>query len=315
MTNGSVDRAGMWERDLISVIVPHFNQPDELRRCLTSLVGQSAPGHRAEFIVVDNGSREMPHGVVADFPGVRLAQEPEKGPGPARNHGVTLAQGAILAFIDSDCVAAPGWLAAIAARLADPGAKVLGGDVQILHGDDARATGLECFEAEFGYRMEHYIKAQNFTGTGNMAMQRAVFDRVGGFAGIGVAEDRDWGQRAFGQGIRITWVPEMIAYHPARTTFAELARKWDRHTAHDFETIIARPLGRGRWVLRTVAMVLSPIAQMPRVLASRRIKGGMTGKAKAIAVLVRIRLYRACLMAPLIFARDASRLTARWRKG
>lgn len=305
----------MWERDMISVVVPHFNQPDELRRCLASLAGQEAPGHRTEIIVVDNGSHAMPHGVVAGFPGVRLAQELEKGPGPARNHGVTLARGAILAFIDADCVAAPGWLAAIAARLADPSVQVLGGDVQILHGDDARPTGLECFEAEFGYRMEHYIRGQNFTGTGNLAMRRAVFDLVGGFAGIGLAEDRDWGQRAFAKGISITWAPDMVARHPARTTFAELARKWDRHTAHDFETIIARPLGRLRWLLRTVAMVLSPIAQTPRVLASRRIRGGMTGKAKAIGVLVRIRLYRAGLMLPLLFARDASRLTARWRKG
>lgn len=299
----------------LSVIIPHFNQPEELRRCLVSLTGQVVRGHGVELIVVDNGSTGMPAAVVADFPGVRLVQELIKGPGPARNHGVTQARGAILAFIDSDCVAAPGWLQAIANRFADPAVQVLGGDVQILHRDDTRPTAIECFEAEFGYRMEHYIKGQNFTGTGNLAMRRAVFDLVGGFAGIGVAEDRDWGQRAFAKGVRITWVPEMVAYHPARTTFDELARKWDRHTAHDFETIITRPLGRLRWIARTLAMVLSPLAQAPRVLASRRIKGGLGGRFKALAVLVRIRLYRARLMVPLIFARNASRLSARWRKG
>ncbi|HQY44492.1 MAG TPA: glycosyltransferase [Paracoccaceae bacterium] len=315
MTNQKTEMAGNGERDLVSVILPHFNQPAELRRCLASLVGQGAPGCRAEYIVVDNGSAQMPNAVVADFPGVRLVQELTKGPGPARNHGVTLAKGAILAFIDADCVAAPGWIQAITGNLTDPAVQVLGGDVQILHQDTTRPTGIECFEAEFGYRMEHYIKGQNFTGTGNLAMRRAVFDRVGGFAGIGVAEDRDWGQRAFAKGIRITWVPEMVAFHPARTTFAELARKWDRHTAHDFEVILAKPLGRLRWTLRTGAMILSPLAQIPRVLASRRIKGGVMGKLKALAVLTRIRLYRARLMVPLIFARDASRLSARWRKG
>ncbi len=299
----------------MSVVIPHFNQPEELRRCLIALTGQVMQNHAVELIIVDNGSREMPVAVVAAFPGVRLVQELTKGPGPARNHGVTLARGAILAFIDADCVAGPGWLQAIADRFADPGVQVLGGDVRILHRDDGSPTGIECFEAEFGYRMEHYIKGQNFTGTGNLAMRRAVFDLVGGFAGIGVAEDRDWGQRAFARGVRITWAPEMVAYHPARTTFAELARKWDRHTAHDFEVILAKPLGRLRWILRAGAMVLSPVAQVPRVLASRRIKGGVPGKLKALAVLTRIRLYRARLMVPLIFARDASRLSARWRKG
>lgn len=303
------DRAGV-----ISVIIPHFNQPDMLARCLAALTGTEG-GHTVEIIVVDNGSHEMPEATVARFPGVRLAREATPGPGPARNHGVTLATGAILAFIDADCVAGPGWLAAIAQRMEGPETQVLGGDVRILLADTARPTALECFEAEFGYRMEHYIRREHFTGTGNLALRRAVFDRVGGFAGLGVAEDRDWGQRAHAQGIAITWAPELVAFHPARATFAELARKWDRHTAHDFEKIIARPMGRLRWIARTAAMVLSPLAQTPRTLRSSRIPGGLRGRLLALAVLFRIRLYRARLMVPLIFARDASRLSARWRKG
>lgn len=315
MADEKTDRAG-GQAGLISVIIPHFNQPEELRRCLGSLAGQVAEVPAVEIIVVDNGSREMPHAVVADFPGVQLTQELAKGPGPARNHGVTLAQGATLAFIDADCVAGAGWLAAIVRRFAaDPATLILGGDVQILQVDPDRPTAIEAFESEFGYRMEHYIKGQNFTGTGNLAMRRAVFDRVGGFAGIGVAEDRDWGQRAHAQGLSITWAPEMVAYHPARQTFDELARKWDRHTAHDFETAMARPLGRLKWIARTVAVAGSPIAQAPRVLRSPRIRGGLRGRILALAVLARIRLYRARLMVPLIFARDASRLSARWRKG
>jgi cellulose synthase/poly-beta-1,6-N-acetylglucosamine synthase-like glycosyltransferase len=294
---------------MISVVIPHFNQPTELRRCLTSLQGQAAGGHDVEIVVVDNGSREMPEAVVAEFSGVRLVQELAKGPGPARNFGVTLTGGEILAFID------PSWLSAIAAQFAaDAKVVVLGGDVQILHEDPARPTGIEAFESEFGYRMEHYIKGQNFTGTGNLAMRREIFDKVGGFAGIGVAEDRDWGQRATALGVKITWVPEMLAFHPARRSFDELARKWDRHTAHDFDTMIARPLGRVKWIARTAAMVLSPLAQVPRVLGSGRVKGGLRGKLLALVVLARIRLYRARLMVPLIFARDASRLSARWRQ-
>lgn len=299
---------------MISVIIPHFNQPALLRRCLDALMPEAGP-LGAEVIVVDNGSREMPQAVVDSFAGVRLVQEATPGPGPARNHGVALSHGQILAFIDADCVPAPGWLAAIDRLFADPSVQVLGGDVQILHADPARPTAIECYEAEFGYRMEHYIRSQNFTGTGNLAMRRAAFDRVGGFAGIGVAEDRDWGQRAHAQGIAITWAPAMLAYHPAREDFAELTRKWDRHTAHDFEMFLTRRAGRAKWAARTLAVAVSPVAHAPRVLASDRIRGGTRGKLLALAVLTRIRLYRARLMAPLIFARDAKRLSARWRKG
>ena len=299
---------------MISVIIPHFNQPEFLARCLASVCGQAAGAHSVEIIVVDNGSRQLPQAIVARFPGVQLAQEPTSGPGPARNCGVALSRGEILAFIDTDCVAAADWLAAIARRFdSDPRAMILGGDVQILHVDPARPTFNEAYEAEFSFRNQHYIAKQSFAVTANLAMRRAVFEAVGGFGGIGIAEDRDWGQRASAKGYPTLWEPAMRADHPARSGFTELARKWDRHTAHDFETIVARPLGRLRWVLRTAAMVASPFAAIPRVLRSGRIKGGAVGKLMALVILVRIRLYRARSMVPLIFARDASRLSGRWR--
>lgn len=307
------EEAGQSRDAAVSVIIPHFNQPEMLDRCLASLAGGEGPA-AAEIIVVDNGSRELPEAVVARHPGVRLDLETTPGPGPARNRGAALARGDILAFIDADCVAGEGWIAAIAGRFGrDPQAMILGGDVRILHADPARPTAIEAYESEFAYRMEHYIRRQNFTGTGNLAVRRAVFEAVGGFAGIGVAEDRDWGQRAHAKGYRTLWEPAMLAYHPARHSFAELARKWDRHTAHDFEKVLARPFGRLRWAARTVAVAGSPALQVPRVLRSPRIGGGVAGRLKALAILARIRLYRARLMAPLVFARDASHLAARWR--
>jgi glycosyltransferase involved in cell wall biosynthesis len=288
-----------------------MNQEADLDRCLTALMPQaSAAG--AEVIVVDNGSAAMPQAVTT-WHGVRLAREETPGPGPARNHGVTLASGDVLAFIDADCVPGEGWLAAIG-RAIGREAEILGGDVRILHADPARPTVWEAYESEFAYRMEHYIKRQGFTGTGNLAVTRAVWDDVGPFAGIGVAEDRDWGQRATAAGHAIAWVPDMVAYHPARSSFAELARKWDRHTAHDFEMWRARRFGRALWAARSAAMAVSPLAAMPRVLRSGRIGGGMGGRLRALGGLAAIRAWRARRMAGLIFAPSAERLGERWRK-
>ncbi|MCX7889428.1 MAG: glycosyltransferase [Rhodobacteraceae bacterium] len=298
---------------MISVVIPHFNQPSQLAGCLASLVPQAAGGHEVEIIVVDNGSREMPVEVVARFPRVRLLHEALSGPGPARNAGIAAAAGDILAFIDADMVAAPGWLAAIAGRFRDPAAGILGGDVQILLRNPAAPTALECYEAEYSFRMEHYIARQGFTGTGNLAVRRAVLDDVGPFAGIGVAEDRDWGRRATAKGHRILWAPEMLALHPARESFAELARKWDRQTAHDFAFGVTGWRGRARWIAKMLAMPLSPLAGIPRILRSRRIPGGLRGRLKAFAVLARIRLYRARLMAGLAFAGNAGNMADRWR--
>ena len=298
---------------MISVVIPHMNQPAELDRCLLALVPQ-AQSAGAEIIVIDNGSAEMPTAVVDRHPGVTLSREAEPGPGPARNHGVGLARGDVLAFIDADCVPSEGWLVAIG-RAIGRDAEILGGDVRILHRDFARPTIWEAYESEFGYRMEHYIKRQGFTGTGNLAVTRRVLDEVGPFAGIGVAEDRDWGQRARARGQRIAWVPDMVAYHPARQSFGELARKWDRHTAHDFDIYRARRFGRVLWAGRTAAMAVSPAASLPRVLRSDRIGGGMAGKLRALGGLTAIRAYRARRMAELVFAPSGEHLQAKWRAG
>ncbi len=284
----------------VTVVVPHLNQEEALGRCLASLAAQEA-APAFEVVVVDNGSRRPPEETVAAHPFARLAAEAEPGPGPARNRGAALARGATLAFIDADCRAHPRWLAAIRARLAAGGADILGGDVRIPR-EGARATALEAYESVFAYRMERYITEQGFTGTGNLACPRAVFERVGPFAGIGVAEDRDWGRRASALGLATVYVPEMVVWHPARRSFAEYFAKIDRQMAHDHAELPPGLAPRARWAAKAVALALSPPAMLPRILCEDRIAGARE-RALAFAAMARIRLYRARVMLALLAGR------------
>ena len=294
----------------ISVIIPHLNQPEFLTRCLASLAAGQRPPE--EIFVVDNGSRALPTVVCAAHPGVTLLQEPTPGPGPARNLGIAAAKGEILAFIDADCLADPGWLAAAEAAMADPAAMILGGDVRIAYADPSRLTALEAYESIYAYRMDRYIAKEGFTGTGNLVVRREVLAKVGTFAGIGVAEDRDWGQRATALGFAIRYVPGMKVYHPARQTFVELCQKWDRQTAHDY--VKAALEGRRlRFAAKTLAMCVSSLAEAPRILASNRIVGPRN-RCLAFLTLARIRLYRTRKMAHLLAGGDPEKLSSRWNR-
>jgi glycosyltransferase involved in cell wall biosynthesis len=295
---------------LISVVIPHFNQENHLRIGLERLHAQVGCGAEVELIVVDNASRRLPEAIVAAFPGVTLLSETTPGPGPARNTGAARAKGDVLAFIDADCHAEPGWLAAIEAHFRDPAAQVAGGDVRVGYADPARPTFIEPYEAIYSYRNRDYI-AKGFSGTGNLAMRSAILTHVGPFAGIGVAEDRDWGLRAGALGYRTVYLPKMIVYHPARDSFRELTRKWDRHTAHDFADWKRKPLGRTRWLLRALAMAASPLAEIPTVLTSRRVSGGRE-RLLAFMCLCAIRLYRTrAMLGVMLRGDDAGR--AAWR--
>ena len=280
---------------LISVVIPHFNQEDHLRTCLTQMRGQQGCRAQVEILVVDNGSRRSPEAVTAAFPGVRLLSETTPGPGPARNLGASEAKGDVLAFIDADCHADPGWLAAIETAFADPATQIIGGDVRVGYAVPGQPSFIEPYEAIYSYRNHEHI-AEGYSGTGNLATRPEVLRHVGPFAGIGTAEDRDWGLRAGALGYRTRYVAEMIVYHPARASLSELTQKWDRHIAHD-DLHRARTLaGTTKWLLKTVALLVSPLAEIPTILTSPRISGGK-GRALAFACLCLIRGYRSYAMA------------------
>ncbi len=280
----------------VSVIIPHLNQFEALSVCLTSLAAQSYPAALVEILVVDNGSIHSCESVTRQFDGIRLLMETEPGPGPARNRGIAAASHALLAFIDADCRADPDWLAtAVAALETNDSTGVVGGDVRIDAVSSTRLTPIEAYESVFAFRQRMYIARDHFSGTGNLAMRRVVFEQVGPFAGIGIAEDRDWGQRATAQGFPPRYAGNMKVFHPARLRFGDLCEKWRRHIAHDLETHRMTGKSNWRWRLKSAAMIASVVPHAAMLLTSGRLTG-FGNRLKGVRILAKIRQFRAVEM-------------------
>lgn len=298
-----------------SVVIPHFEQPDWLERTLESLrAQQGAPDF--EVIVVDNGSSELPTAVCDRFPEVRLLLETTKGPGPARNRGALEARAPVILFIDSDCVAAPDWMAIIDRRIRSmPETGIFCGDVSILPNDPDAMSAIECYEELFSYRPELMIRRFRFAPTCNLAVRTEVFRAVGPFIpGLLISEDVDWGRRATAAGHEIAFIPEMRIATPARETFAELFRRWDRQVGQQHAEMMQAPFGRLRWALKTFAMPFSPLAEVPGVFTSPRLPG-FAERWRAFHCLVRTRLWRTGRMVQLMIgAIDAEWLAGAWRR-
>lgn len=97
----------------VSVVIPTYNEENNLGECLGSLMRQTHPDY--EVIVVDDGSND--HTVdIADSFGVKVLHERHQGPGLARNKGVVAASGDVFCFLDADMTFAPDFLS----RLAEP---------------------------------------------------------------------------------------------------------------------------------------------------------------------------------------------------
>src|SRR5205814_10222425 len=93
-----------------SIVVATYDRPEDLRTCLRCLVAQVSP-RGVEIVVVDNNPASgLTPPVVAEFPGVRLVNEPRKGASYARNKGIITNSGDLVLITDDDVTVPPDWL-------------------------------------------------------------------------------------------------------------------------------------------------------------------------------------------------------------
>ena len=87
---------------LVSVVVPLYNKAPFVKQTVESILHQTLSD--LELIVVDDGSTDKGPTIVdsIDDSRIRLIQQKNQGPGAARNHGLTLARGKYIAFLDAD---------------------------------------------------------------------------------------------------------------------------------------------------------------------------------------------------------------------
>lgn len=273
----------------ISVIIPHYCQPEALDACLASLARQTLARDRFEVLVIDNnspGGLEPVRAIVGER--ARLLVETAKGAGPARNRGAEDARGRVFAFIDADCVASPQWL--------EEGLKglgrfdIVGGRVDVSVHDERAMTGAEAFERVFAFDFRSYIEDKGFTGSGNLFCSRETFAAVGGFRPA-VSEDKDWSHRATALGFSLGYHDAAAIAHPARADWAELTRKWSRLNREALMLAEEEPLGRWRWAARNWLVPLSIAPHALKMLRSRKLPN-IDARLRGLGTLVAIRLWR-----------------------
>jgi len=88
---------------MISVIVPTYNEEKNIERCLKSLENQTIPRNKFEVIIVDGQSKDRTVEIAKKYAD-KVIQQKSKGVGGARNDGVEIARGNIIAVTDADSI-------------------------------------------------------------------------------------------------------------------------------------------------------------------------------------------------------------------
>ncbi|RMF65025.1 MAG: glycosyltransferase [Cyanobacteria bacterium J069] len=277
----------------ISVVIPHFNDLDNLKVCLDCLMRQTLPMDQFEIIVADNNSSaglEAVKAVADEVAGhqVQVVLASIQGAGAARNCGVLASQADVLAFTDSDCQPAPTWLECGLRAIEQ--ADIVGGKVQVVLDDPNTLHPVEAFEAVFAFNNQDYVTEKRFSVTANLLVSRTVFDAVGGFR-QSVSEDKDWCHRAIAAGYSLIYQDDVCVGHPARRSWGELVRKWQRLTRENYHLVCERQFGQIIWAFRSWAVLLSVLPHTWVVLNSGNLDR-LKDKLQAILILFRVRFYR-----------------------
>ncbi|TCS34689.1 cellulose synthase/poly-beta-1,6-N-acetylglucosamine synthase-like glycosyltransferase [Paucimonas lemoignei] len=200
----------------ISVVVPTYNRPDLLERCLRALAAQVFDATRFEIIVVDDGPHQATRDVAEKWinqlkvTGPRVIYIPSEGPhGPAaaRNRGWQSASGAVIAFTDDDTIPYRDWLA--------NGLAAFDGNVQAAWGRIVMPFSGTPTDYE---RDAKGLETAEFV-TANCFCLKHVLEELGGFDErfqLAWREDADLYFRLLQADIAIAHVPQAVVEHPIR---------------------------------------------------------------------------------------------------
>lgn len=210
----------------VSVIVPVFRGMRDLPDCLAALERQDYLADGFEVVVVDNGDNPGIEDCVAACGHAVLVRESHPSSYAARNRGIDVARGEILAFTDADCVPAPGWLAAGVAALDDDRIGLAGGRIDVHVRDRARPSAAELYERTTMFLQERNVQRGHFAQTANAFVRREVIRAIGPFAAaITSGGDTEFGQRVHAAGFGLAYVDAASVVHVSHRGVADLLQR------------------------------------------------------------------------------------------
>ncbi|MCA9971067.1 MAG: glycosyltransferase family 2 protein, partial [Anaerolineales bacterium] len=242
----------------VTVILPTYNRLPRLRQVIAALeTQQDAPPF--EVVVVSDGStdgtNEYLHALHTPLRLTAVTQ-PNRGVAATRNHGLLIATGELVLFVDDDVVPGPRLIAEHVAW-------------HQIHGKDVVVMGPMLSPPDFAMhpwvQWEQAMLAKQYADmqagrwqptarqfyTGNTSLRRQHLQEAGGFdASFRRAEDVELAYRLADRGLRFLFNPDAVGYHYAERSFASWIAIPYAYGRND--VIFHRDKGQ-RWLLPTIA--------------------------------------------------------------
>jgi hypothetical protein len=170
-----------WDKDeaecrpYISVIIPTLNEEKHIEKAIGNALSDEV-----EIVVVDGGSSDNTV-YLAEKAGVAVVRA-RKGRASQQNRGATMSSGRVLLFLHADTILPEGYVDHVYEALMDP-VLWLGA---FRFKTDLRSPAMQLIEWAANFRSSHLNLP---FGDQAFFMQKRIFEEMGGFSDVSIAED------------------------------------------------------------------------------------------------------------------------------
>lgn len=138
------------ENLLLSIVIPAYNSEKSISRTIDSLLKQSVGMDCYEIIVIDDGSTDATLAICQDIAkknvNIRVEHQENSGASAARNHGIDLARGKWITFVDSDDYVMPYYVHAVITNSPEADYVIFDNYLEDAKGERKREkTWLDCY--------------------------------------------------------------------------------------------------------------------------------------------------------------------------
>ena len=225
----------------ISIIIPVYNRPDEIKVLLESLL-ISDYNKEYEIVIIEDGSSVTCKKEVELFKdrlNLFYYFKENSGPGDSRNYGMKVAKGNYFIIFDSDCIIPRQYLTEVEKELT-------ANYVDCFGGSDAALDSFSDIQKAINFAMTSFLTTGGIRGGSekltkfqprsfNMGISKKAFENSNGFGNIHPGEDPDLTIRLWKLGYETRLFPKAFVYHKRRID-------WDKFSAQVNKFGKARPI-------------------------------------------------------------------------
>jgi glycosyltransferase involved in cell wall biosynthesis len=216
---------------VISVIIPTYNVAGFVRQAVDSALSQTL--RDIEVIVVDDGSTDGSTDTLRDLddPRLRVIREDHAGSAAARNAGLRLASGELVAFLDADDRWAPQNLERQSAFLASHPEVDMTFSHSLVVDEEGRSLGFKSSSCAGPISLSQLLRTNEIGNGSCLLLRREALDRAGWFdPQLAACVDIDvWMRVASLRSGNVVAIPEVLTFYRRRK--GQISSDWRRMEA------------------------------------------------------------------------------------